>query len=309
MQSRQLTSERILAPITAGPLTGAIPDWEPAPRERTERVVGALPGEGVGPEVVGAALDVLDAVAAETSLGFSVRQGGPIGLAARRESGTELPPTAASFCERVFADGGAILCGPGGGRFVYDLRARFDLYCKLVPLRPVAALSSAGPLRERSIRGVDIVIVRENIGGAYFGQHNARRRGSLIGDAYHLVRYDAGQVARLLRVAFELARRRRGRLAVVVKASGVPAISELWMEQGALLNEAYGIEYELLEVDNACYQIVADASRFDVVAAPNLFGDVVADTRARCSGTRRCCSSTCRRTSSRGLVSTLRAPS
>lgn len=286
MQSSEPTPERPPAASPAGLLAGAIPGWEVLPTARAELVIGALPGEGVGPEVVGAALDVLDAVAEGGALPFVVRRGGPIGLAARRETGAELPPAAAAFCEGIFADGGAVLCGPGGGRFVYDLRAKFDLYCKLVPLRPLAALRGAGPLRERAVEGVDVVVVRENVGGAYFGEHGARRRGAQIGEAYHQFRYDAGQVERILRVAFELARRRRGRLAVVVKPSGVPSISELWTEQAVLLNEHYGVELQFLEVDNACYQIVADAPRFDVVAAPNLFGDVVADTAALLLGSR-----------------------
>jgi 3-isopropylmalate dehydrogenase len=286
MQRAKQTPERSSSATPAGLAAGAIPGWEALPAQGPAHVIGALPGEGVGPEVVGAALDVLEAVAEASAVPFAVRRGGPIGLAARRETGAELPPAAASFCEGVFADGGAVLCGPGGGRFVYDLRAKFDLYCKLVPLRPLAALRGVGPLRERSVEGVDVVIVRENVGGAYFGEHGARRRGPEIGEAYHQFRYDAGQVERILRVAFELARRRRGRLAVVVKPSGVPSISELWMERAALLNETYGVELELLEVDNACYQIVADAARFDVVAAPNLFGDVVSDTAALLLGSR-----------------------
>ena len=286
MQSWHETPRRSPTASAAASLVGALPGWDALPAPRTARVIGAIPGEGVGPEVVGAALDVLDALAEGSSAPFAVRRGGPIGVAAREVSGAELPTEVASFCEGVFADGGALLCGPGGGRFVYDLRSKFDLYCKLVPIRPVAALRGAGPLHERAVRSVDVVVVRENVGGAYFGEHGARRRGAKIGEAYHQFRYDAEQVGRILRVAFELAQARRGRLAVVVKPSGIPSISELWMEGAALLNESYGVELEILEVDNACYQIVADAARFDVVAAPNLFGDVVADTAALLLGSR-----------------------
>jgi 3-isopropylmalate dehydrogenase len=73
---------------------------------------------------------------------------------------------------------------------------------------------------------------------------------------------------------------------VVVKPGGIPSISELWMQRTTLMNEAYALAIEVLEVDNACYQIVADAARFDVVAAPNLFGDIVADTAALLLGSR-----------------------
>jgi 3-isopropylmalate dehydrogenase len=287
--SRSGTGRSTASPRAARPaerLAAAIPGWERLPEPRAENVIGAFSGEGVGPEVVGAALDVLEAVADGSSLRFTVRHGGAIGLAARKALGAELTSEAASFCEGIFAEGGAVLCGPGGGRFVYELRAKFDLYCKLVPIRPVAALRDAGPLRERSVQGVDIVVVRESVGGAYFGDYGARRHSAGIEEAYHQFRYDAGQVERILRVAFELAVRRRGRLAVVVKPGGIPSISELWVQRAKQVNEAYGVELEALEVDNACYQIAADAARFDVVAAPNLFGDVVADTAALLLGSR-----------------------
>lgn len=274
------------ANASAARLTAAIPGWEQLPQPAAEHVVGAFAGEGVGRETVGAALEVLEAVADAASLPLSIRHGGPIGLAARNALGADLTPAAASFCEAVFADGGAVLCGPGGGRFVYDLRAKFDLFCKLVPIRPLAALRGAGPLHERWLRDVDIVVVRESVSGIYFGEHGARRRGGEIEQAYHRFHYDVLQVERILRVAFELARRRRGRLALVVKPGGIPSISELWAQRAARMNEGYRIELELLEVDNACYQIAADARRFDVVAAPNLFGDVVADTAALLLGSR-----------------------
>jgi 3-isopropylmalate dehydrogenase len=249
-------------------------------------VVGVLPGEGVGPEVIGAALDVLEAVSEASGEAFALRRGGEIGLAARRSAGCDLTPEVTSFCEGVFADGGAVLCGPGGGRFVYDLRAKFDLYCKLAPVRPFAALRDAGVLRPEALDGVDVVVVRENVGGVYFGDHGGRRSEARLREAQHQFRYDEHQVARILRVALGLAGRRRGRLAVVVKPGGVPSISELWKEQAEDLSAGLDVELELIEVDNACYQIVAAASRFDVVVAPNLFGDVVADTAALLLGSR-----------------------
>jgi multidrug resistance efflux pump len=89
----------------------------------------------------------------------------------------------------------------------------------------------------------------------------------------------SAQVA-VLQPRLDLARLRRNRLAVVVKPSGVPSISELWIEQARTLSAGTGVELELIEVDNACYQVVAAAPRFDVVVAPNLFGDIVADTAA-----------------------------
>jgi 3-isopropylmalate dehydrogenase len=236
--------------------------------------------------VVAAALDVLDAVADGSGRHFSVRTGGAIGIAAKQATGHELPPEVVSFCDEILNEGGALLCGPGGGRFVYELRAKFHLFCKLVPLRPFAALRGAGPLRPEAVAGVDILVVRENVGGIYLGESGESRDGEHLIGAHHSFRYDAVQVDRVVRVAMELARRRRGRLSVVVKRAGVPSISELWRERAEALNADFDLELDMLEVDNACFQIVADARRFDVVVAPNLFGDVVGDTAALLLGSR-----------------------
>src|SRR5262245_3590585 len=97
--------------------------------DRTMPILGILTGEGVGPEVVGATLGVLDALESVTPLRTLRRCGGEIGLRADGEGA--LTDDVAAFCQQIFDDGGALLCGPGGGRFVYDLRRRFDLFCKL----------------------------------------------------------------------------------------------------------------------------------------------------------------------------------
>jgi 3-isopropylmalate dehydrogenase len=271
------------APFGA-PVRALLPGWEP--RRSEVPTIGVLAGEGVGEEVVGAALEVLEAVAEGSGRRFSVRTGGAIGLAAKAATGQELSADVVSFCDEVFHDGGALLCGPGGGRFVYDLREKFHLFCKLVPLRPLPMLRAAGPLRSEAVAGVDILVVRENVGGVYLGEPGERREAGRLSEAHHRFRYDAVQVDRVVRVAMELARRRRGQLAVVVKRAGIPSISELWIERAEASNEDFGLDLEFLEVDNACYQLVADARRFDVIVAPNLFGDVVGDTGALLLGSR-----------------------
>lgn len=267
----------------AARVTRALPGWAETGPRPGPHVIGVLPGEGIGPEGIAAALDVLDAIGAER---FEVRRGGAIGLEAERETGSVLPPGIVSFVDRVFADGGALLCGPGSGRFVYELRSKFDLYCKIAPLRPCAALHDAGPLRPEAVRDADILVVRENVGGLYFGQSFERREGVRLAEARLEFRYDAVQVGRIVRVAMQIAAQRSGRLCVVAKPGGVPAVSRLWREQAERLGEEFELDPEILEVDNACFQIAADARRFDVVVAPNMFGDVVADTGALLLGSR-----------------------
>jgi 3-isopropylmalate dehydrogenase len=267
-------------------VTCALDGWSEGQAEAGTRVIGVLPGEGIGPEGTAAALVVLDAVKQATSLRFEVRTGGAIGLEAKRATGSVLSSEVVNFVDSVFADGGAILSGPGAGRFVYELRSKFDLYCKFVPIKPFAALGDTGVLRPEACRNVEMLVVRENVGGLYLGEWSERRRGARLTEAQHQFQYDADQVSRIIRVAIDLATRRKGRLSVVVKRGGVPAISRLWEEQAEQLNANVGVELEVINVDNACYQIVADASRFDVIVAPNMFGDVVADTAALLLGSR-----------------------
>ena len=266
-------------------LTRALPGWTAAPPPGAPRVIGVLPGEGVGPEVIQVGLDLLDEIAAATGERFELRFGGAIGMAAQRASGRVLTDEVVGFCRRVFDDGGAVLCGPGGGRFVYELRRQFDLYCKLVPLQPVTALRDTGVLRPEAVEGADILVIRENIGGLYLGEFGfdeleGRRR------AFHCFHYDEVQVARILQVAVGAARMRRGSLCVVTKPGGAPSISELWRSQAERLVLRGDVDLRLLEIDTACYQLVADARAFDVVVAPNMFGDVLADGATLLLGSR-----------------------
>jgi 3-isopropylmalate dehydrogenase len=247
--------------------SGCFPEWPGVPAPRACRV-GAIPGEGIGPEVVGAALTVLDAAARSTGVPVGVRLGGDT-------SSRKLTPEVAAFCESVFAEGGAVLCGPVGGRFVYDLRGHFDLYAKFVPIRPTPALADVGIVRPERTRGVDLVIVRENVGGVYFGDYGRRAGGRV---AYQHFSYEAESVARLLRVAARLAAQRRGRLTVIVKNGGIPEVSALWREQAQAVAASLPVEVEALDVDNAGFQLLSQPQRFDVVAAPNLLGDVLADS-------------------------------
>jgi len=259
-----------------GRITNALATGLPLPSASQPYILGVLPGEGVGPEVIDASLLLVEVLCAH-GIDVETRMGGKIGLEAQRLSKQVLTDEVTAFFRSVFHDGGAVLCGPGGGRFVYELRQRFDLYCKLVPLQPFNALNDTGVLRPQAVRGVDILVVRENLAGLYQGGFDVEGTAPLR-QARHHFGYSEGQVRRILEVAGAAARMRRGKLAVVTKPGGAPTISQLWNEHARLIAERNDLELRLLEVDNACYQIVADAQQFDVVAAPNMFGDVLADT-------------------------------
>jgi 3-isopropylmalate dehydrogenase len=250
------------------------------------RAIGVLPGEGIGPEVIGAARAVLEAVESKGSARFAVRAGGAIGREAELLSGRALTEEVAAFCEDVFAGGGAILAGPGGGRFVYDLRRRFDLFCKISPLLSHEPLRALLPWRSGTGAAADILIVRENVGGVYQGEWRERRDGSEGRICEHTFRYSERQVRRILKVAAALAAGRRGRLAVAVKDGGIPGISALWREVGEEEARRAGVEVAFVDIDLAAYRIVKDPASFDVVAASNLFGDVLADLGAVLLGSR-----------------------
>lgn len=266
-------------------LSLAIPGREKLAPQQSPYLIGVLTGEGIGPEVIQASLKVLDAIQTTTDYRFILLQGGEIGTQAQRRTGHALTEEVIDFCSTVFEDNGAIFCGPGGGRFVYELRAHFDLFCKLVPLRPVRAIREVGVLKPEATDNVDILVIRENIGGLYLGEfgfdeNDGKRR------AFHTFHYDNVQVARILQVAVNAARMRRGRLCVITKPGGAPSISRLWQEQAEALMADGDIELRLLEIDTASYQLLAEADNFDVVVAPNMFGDVLADGATLLLGSR-----------------------
>jgi len=239
-------------------------------------LIGVLEGTGIGPHVIGAALQVLAAVEQATGLAFDVRYGGKIGEESAAQLNPWLPDDVAEFCAGIFQQGGAVLNGSGGGRYVYDLRRRFDLFCKFVPVQPMAELARAGRIASQHLQGVDILIVRDNTGGVYQGEWGERAtdEGRV---AEHSFRYTEAEIHRLVEVAARAARGRRGNLYVIVKEGGVPTVSALWREAGAAAARKQGIEAAFMNVDLAAYELIQNPTRFDVIVAPNLFGDILAD--------------------------------
>jgi 3-isopropylmalate dehydrogenase len=264
--------------VTPIPLTGVFEDARPE-NPSSPYIVGVLSGEGIGPDIISISLSLLKVIEQLRPVCFDLRWGGKIGKEAIAESGNALSSEVISFCRQLFNDGGALFCGPGGERFVYNLRLEFDLYCKLAPIQPMPALIGVGALKPSAMENVDILVVRENTGGLYQGQYgfdgeDGKRR------AWQNFHYSEQQVTRILNTAAKLAARRKGSLCAVTKPGGAPSISRLWEERAISESATHGVSLRVLEVDNACYQIIADARHFDVVVAPNLFGDIIADNAA-----------------------------
>ena len=247
----------------------------PLPRS-SHPVIGVLEGTGIGPAIIAATLHVLKAVELVCGLKFDVQFGGLIGEDAIRERGQWFPDDTRQFCAGIFQKGGAILSGPGGGRYVYDLRRHFDLFCKFVPIRPSAELARAGKLLPQFLEDVDMLIVRDNIGGVYQGQWKERitDEGRV---AEHSFSYRECDVRRLIEVAARAAAGRQGDLYIIVKEGGVPGVTALWRDVGNAVAESYGVKARFMNVDYAAYELIQNPARFDVIVAPNLFGDIIAD--------------------------------
>jgi len=242
----------------------------------TPPLIGVLEGTGIGPEVIAATLQILKSVGQKLNLKFDVRHGGLIGEEAVAEHGKWLPEDTMEFCANTFQLGGAILNGPGGGRYVYDLRRRFDLFCKFVPVKPSPELVLAGKISPQFLKNVDVLIVRDNTGGVYQGQWGDRAtdKGRV---AEHSFNYSESEVHRIVEVAARAAAHRCGHLHVIVKEGGVPTVTALWREIGSAVARKHGVEVEFMNIDLAAYELIQNPTRFDVIVAPNLFGDILAD--------------------------------
>ncbi|MDQ7039420.1 MAG: 3-isopropylmalate dehydrogenase [Rhodothermus sp.] len=248
-----------------------------------------LPGDGIGPEVTCEAVRVLEAAAA--AFGFRLTlETHSVGGAAIEVWGDPLPESVLQAC--LQAD--AVLLGAVGGPMwdhldrpqrpeagLLRLRKALDAYANLRPVQVPEALADASPLRRDIVAGTDLLIVRELTGGIYFGEPRGRKGLR----AWNTMGYTQEEVVRIARVAFEWAKRRRGRVASVDKAN-VLEVSQLWREVVAQVHreEFPELELEHYYVDNAAMQLIRDPRRFDVVVTGNLFGDILSDLAATLPG-------------------------
>jgi 3-isopropylmalate dehydrogenase len=227
-----------------------------------------LPGDGIGPEVVAEAAKALAAVASEVETAEH-----RIGLEAIARDGEALPAATLAACEG--ADG-VLLGAVGAGDYawttaanpedgMFGLRRALDVYANLRPFRD---------------GDIDLLIVRELVGGLYFGERGTRADGTV----YDTCEYSAALVDRVLRRGFELARARRGRLTSVDKAN-VLATSRLWRERAIALAAEYpDVELDHLLVDTAAMRLVEAPAGFDVIVTENTFGDILSDIAAALAG-------------------------
>jgi 3-isopropylmalate dehydrogenase len=226
-----------------------------------------LPGDGIGPEVVAQARLALERLAPDVEL-----EEHPFGAAAIRQSGTPLPQETLDAC--IAAD--AVLKGPiGDPEFdAADVRPEQGL----LALRK--ALDVYANLRPSRAPGIDVLIVRELVGGLYFGAKGTRADGTV----FDTCEYHPDQVERLVRRGFELAQGRRRKLTSVDKAN-VMETSRMWRRVvGEVSSDYPDVEVEHMLVDNAAMQLVRAPEQFDVVVTENTFGDILSDIAAEVTG-------------------------
>jgi 3-isopropylmalate dehydrogenase len=241
-----------------------------------------LPGDGIGPEVTAAAVEVLTEL--RDDLEFEEHL---IGGASIDAHGTALTDEVLEACRRS----DAVLLGAVGGpkwdttdpdkprpeQGLLGLRRALDLYANLRPVRPARALIDASPLRREIVDGTDLVVVRELTGGIYFGE-----KTRTDARATDLNVYTVEEIERIARTAFRAARRR---VSSVDKAN-VLETSRLWRETVVRVHEREFPEVQLehVLVDNAAMQLVAAPTRFDVILTDNMFGDILSDESAMLTG-------------------------
>jgi len=238
------------------------------------RLIGILPGEGIGPELISICRNILEVLVGDGQCSIELREGGRIGIEAANHSGRELTDEVIEFCGQIFSEGGAILAGPGGGRFVYNMRKEFDLYVKMNPLTYFKELDGATRLKFSKDATLDIMVVRENGQGLYQGQGHIEDGGKRIRQEFF---YTEDAIMRVLSTAVRAAQRRRKRLTVIAKRGGLSEVTRLWFNCAERAVADSGVELTTLDMDYAGYQFIAHPEEFDVVAIPNCFGDILAD--------------------------------
>ena len=256
--------------------------------------IAVLPGDGIGPEVMSEARKVLDKISEKEGIAFEMEEK-LVGGAAIDATGGPLPADTVAACEA--AD--AILFGSVGGPkweslppeiqpergALLPLRKHFGLFANLRPAVCFPALTHASPVKEDRIAGgFDVLCVRELTGGIYFGLPKGIEEHDGEKVAVDTMVYRTSEIERIAHVAFSAAQKRDGRLTSIDKAN-VLQNGLLWRETVERVAKEYSdVTLDHLYVDNAAMQLIARPRDFDVVLAPNLFGDILSDEMAMIAG-------------------------
>lgn len=254
--------------------------------------ITVIPGDGIGKEITDAAVEVLKTVDGKFGLGLAYEYH-DAGGTAYDKFGTPLPQSTIDACKAS----DAVLFGAVGGdkwddvdpalrpeKAILGLRKNLDLYANLRPVKVADALVDYSPLKPELVRGVDLVIVRELVGGIYFGEKCESEQHDGVERAWDLENYSVSEVERIAKLAFATAKLRRGKVTSVDKAN-VLATSRLWRRTVAKVAEEHQeVELNNLYVDNCAMQLAIRPTQFDVIVTGNLFGDILSDEAAVVGG-------------------------
>jgi 3-isopropylmalate dehydrogenase len=252
-----------------------------------------LPGDGIGPEIIAVAVDVLKVIGEQLDIGFEFQEA-LIGGAAIDATGEPLPTETLEICRNSDA---VLLAAIGGYKWdslprhlrpetgLLGLRAGLGLFGNLRPAAILPQLIDSSTLKREVVEGVEIMVVRELTGGIYFGQprgvfstETGEKRG------VNTMAYTEAEIDRIGRVAFETAQKRRKKLCSVDKAN-VLEVSQLWRDRIIQLASEYpDVELSHLYVDNAAMQLLRAPKQFDTIVTGNLFGDILSDAAAMLTG-------------------------
>lgn len=254
--------------------------------------IAVIQGDGIGPEITNAAIGALDAIA--NKFGHNFRYSFPLmGGSAIDHTGVPLPQETIDACKAS----DAVLLGAVGGpkwddlaghlrpeKGLLNLRSAMGLFANVRPAILYDELRSSSPLRpDIAKKGIDLVVVRELIGGIYFGPRGYRD-GQYGQEAFDTEVYSIVEIERIAKLAFEIARGRRKKVTSVDKANVLES-SRLWRATVAKVAKSYeDVTLENILVDNCAMQLVKNPSQFDVMLCPNMFGDILSDEAAMVTG-------------------------
>jgi 3-isopropylmalate dehydrogenase len=253
--------------------------------------IAVLPGDGIGPEIIEQALRVVKTVSEKFKHELTYTYG-LTGAAAIDKTGNPYPEETHQLC----LNSDAVLFGAIGDpkydndpkakvrpeQGLLEMRKRLGLFANIRPLVSFPALLDKSPLKRELVDGVDFVCLRELTGGLYFGKPQGRSEDGKT--AYDTCVYSVYEIERIMKLGFELARKRKKKLTLVDKAN-VLASSRLWRETAQKMASSYpDIELEYMFVDNVAMRIIQWPKHFDVIVTENLFGDILSDEASVLSG-------------------------
>lgn len=250
--------------------------------------IAIIKGDGVGPEIIDEAIKVLDAIAAEDDFELNYNEY-LMGGAAIDVFDDPLPNETLEGC----LESDAILFGAIGGnkwdnlprdkrpeKGLLKLRKELGLYANLRPTKVYSSLVDASTIKSEVLEGVDMLVVRELIGGIYFGTP----RGLDQDRAFNTMVYTKDEVRRIAHIAFDAAMKRGKKVCSIDKAN-VLEVSQLWRECIEEVAKEYPeVKLSHMYIDNAAMQLIRDPKQFDVIVTGNIFGDIISDEASMISG-------------------------